>query len=89
VAAAVKAPSRSAVAALQAGRSSSSFGAANNSSFADWLQAHLLEFDDVVNPSKSLPSLPDSDVFHHIKTSRPPFSSKFHRLDGESGQEGV
>jgi hypothetical protein len=52
-------------------------------SFAEWLQVLLLEFDDVVNPLKSLSPLPDSDVFHHIKKSGPPISSKFRHLDGE------
>jgi hypothetical protein len=48
-----------------------------------WLKEFLLEFDDVVNPSKSLPPLQSSDVFHHIKTTGPPIASRFRRLDGE------
>ncbi len=47
------------------------------------LQALLLEFDDVVNPSKPLPPFLDSDVFHHIKTFGLAISSKFCHLDGE------
>jgi hypothetical protein len=43
----------------------------------------LLEFKDVVNPSKALPPLQSSDVFLHIKTTGPPISSRFRRLDGE------
>ncbi len=50
--------------------------------FEVWLAELLREFDDVVNTSKTLPSLPaTSDVFHHIKTSGLPISSKFRRLD--------
>ncbi len=43
----------------------------------------MLEFEDVVNPSKTLPPLQSSDVFHHIKTTGPPIASRFRRLDGE------
>jgi hypothetical protein len=51
--------------------------------FAVWLKDFLLEFDDVVNPSKSLPPLQSSDVFHHIKTTGSHIFSRFRRLDGE------
>ncbi len=47
-----------------------------------WLKDFLLEFDDVVNPSKALPPIYLSDVFHHIKTMGPPITSRFRRLDG-------
>ena len=36
----------------------------------------LLEFPDVVNPSKQLPAAVH-DVFHHIKTVGPPLASRF------------
>ncbi len=48
-----------------------------------WLKDFLLEFDDVVNPSKSLPPLQSLDVFNHIKTTGPPIASRFRRLDGK------
>jgi hypothetical protein len=47
------------------------------------LKDFLLEFEDVVNPSKTLPPLQSSDVFHHIKIAGPPIASRFRRLDGE------
>jgi hypothetical protein len=39
--------------------------------------------EDVVNPSKALSTLKSSDVFHHIKRTRPLISSHFGQLDGE------
>jgi hypothetical protein len=46
--------------------------------FDVWLVDLLREFDDVVNTSKTLPPLrTTNDVFHHVKTSGPPISSKF------------
>ena len=45
----------------------------------------LLEFPDVVNPSKQLPAAVH-DVFHHIKTVGPPLASRFHRLEGDKLQ---
>ena len=41
----------------------------------------LLEFPDVVNPSKQLPAAVH-DVQHHIKTVGPPLASRFCRLEG-------
>jgi hypothetical protein len=46
------------------------------------LKAFLAEFEDVVCPSKVLPSV-GTDVEHHIKTSGPPIASRFCRLDAE------
>jgi hypothetical protein len=59
--------------------------------FAVWLKDFLLEFEDVVNPSMTLPPLQSSDVFHLIKTTGPPIASRFRRLDGETcgGEEGI
>ncbi len=37
----------------------------------------------MVNPSKALPPLQSSDVFHHIKMTGPPIVSHLGRLDGE------
>ena len=45
----------------------------------------LLEFPDVVNPSKQLPAAVH-DVFHHIKTVGPPLASRFRRLEGDKLQ---
>jgi hypothetical protein len=82
----VNVPLGSAAAALSAGGPSSSSSPADTDPsipFAVWLKDFLLEFDDVVNPSKALPPLQSSDVFHHIKTTGPPIASRFCRLDGE------
>jgi hypothetical protein len=46
------------------------------------LKAFLAEFEDVVCPSKVLPPV-GTDVEHHIKTSGPPITSCFCRLDAE------
>ena len=45
----------------------------------------LLDFPDVVNPSKQLPKAVH-DVQHHIKTVGPPLSSRFRRLEGSKLQ---
>jgi hypothetical protein len=85
-AAAVNAPLGSAAATLRAGGSPSSSSPADTDPsipFAVWLKDFLLEFDDVVNPSKALPPLYSSDVFYHIKTTWRPIASRFRRLDGK------
>jgi hypothetical protein len=84
----VKAPSGSLATAWKAGQQSSSSAPVTAGSICStsstWCQQLLSEFADVVNPSKQLPILPETtDVLHHIKTSGPPISSKFRRLDGE------
>jgi hypothetical protein len=84
----VKAPSGSLATVLKAGQQSSSSDPVTAGSVCStsstWCQQFLSEFVDVVNPSKQLPILPETiDVLHHIKTSGPPISSKFRRLDGE------
>jgi hypothetical protein len=55
------------------------------------LKDFLLEFEDVVNPSMTLPPLQSSDVFHLIMTTGPPIASRFRRVDGETcgGEEGI
>ena len=45
----------------------------------------LLEFPDVVNPSKQLPAAVH-DVFHHIKAVGPPLASIFCCLEGDKLQ---
>ncbi len=72
VAAAVNAPSGSAVASSQVATCGSPLA------FAQLLQ----RFPEVVNPSKKLPAATHG-VQHHIVTTGPPVSSKFRRLDGE------
>jgi hypothetical protein len=37
-------------------------------------------FKDIVNPSKVFPATV-SDVEHHIQTTGPPITSRFHRMD--------
>jgi hypothetical protein len=83
-AAAVKEPLRSAAAALSAGGSPPSLPPADRDSsipFFVWPKNFLPEFEDVVNPSKALPHLQSSYVFHHM--TGPPITSCFHRLDDE------
>ena len=41
----------------------------------------IVEFQDVANPSKRLPDVRHA-VTHHLKTTGPPVSSRFRRLDG-------
>jgi len=50
-------------------------------SSANWCKEFLLEFQDVVNPSKQLPPA-NTQVLHHIVTNGPPIASRFRRLDG-------
>jgi hypothetical protein len=75
-------PSGPVAAASRTGDSSSS-SASDSLPFAECLKKLLLEFDDMVNTTKLLHPLQDSDIFHNIKTIGPSISSKFHCLDGE------
>jgi len=48
----------------------------------EWLADFLMEFDDVVCPSKVLPAA-DDRVQHHVLTTGPPIAARFRCLDTE------